>query len=80
MAQVVATGVFNALAFAGAGFLSKMLDKNGYGEEMKRHNLAMEDLTKPCNKWNEQQVLKREEIFRKRHLEKDRSLLRQELT
>ena len=44
MVSVAASGVFNAFAFAGAGFLFKYLDKNGYEDEMKRHNLAMEKL------------------------------------
>ena len=45
MGTVAATGIFNALAFAGARFLFKSLDENGYKEEMKRHNLAIEKLT-----------------------------------
>ena len=45
MAGAVAGGLFNAFAFAGAGFLFKTFDKNGYAEEAKRHNLAMENLT-----------------------------------
>jgi hypothetical protein len=45
MAGAVAGGLFNAFAFAGAGYLFKMFDKNGYAEEAKRHNMAMEALT-----------------------------------
>jgi hypothetical protein len=40
MASAVAGGLFNAFAFAGAGYLFKYFDKNGYAEEAKRHNLA----------------------------------------
>jgi hypothetical protein len=36
MASVAASGVFNALAFAGAGYLFKMIDKEGY--ENSRRN------------------------------------------
>ena len=62
MASVAASGIFNALAFAGAGFLFKSLDKNGYEDEMKRHNLAMEKLTAAKQKWYENQVAKKNEI------------------
>ena len=45
MASVAAGGLFNAVAFAGAGYIFHKLDKKGYEHEMKRHNLAMELLT-----------------------------------
>ena len=70
MASVAATGIFNALAFAGAGFLFKSLDENGYKDEMKRHNLAMEKLTAAKEKWYENQVEKKNEM----------ELLRQQLS
>ena len=35
MAGVVAGGLFNAIAFAGAGYVFHKLDKNGYEKEMK---------------------------------------------
>ena len=60
MASVAASGIFNALAFA--RFLFKSLDKNGYEDEMKRHNLAMEKLTAAKQKWYENQVAKKNEI------------------
>ena len=34
---------FAAVSFAGAGYLFKMFDKSGYEQEMKRHNLAVEN-------------------------------------
>ena len=40
-----ASGIFNALAFAGAGYLFKMIDRSGYEEEIRRHNLAMEKIS-----------------------------------
>ena len=48
---MVAGGLFNAFAFAGAGYLFKMINSDGYGKELKRHNLAMEELTKAQQAW-----------------------------
>ena len=62
MASVAAVGVFNALAFAGAGYLFKLIDKNGYEKEIKRHNLAIEELAKAKEKWYENQVEKKNKI------------------
>ena len=45
MASVAASGLFNALAFAGAGYLFQLLEGKGYQEKTKRHDLAMEKLT-----------------------------------
>ena len=70
MASVAATGIFNALAFAGAGFLFKSLDGNGYKDELKRHNLATEKLLAAKEKWEENQVKTKNE----------RELLRQQLS
>ena len=39
-----------------------MIDKNGYEKEMKRHNLAMEELSKAKEKWYENQVEKKNRI------------------
>ena len=41
---VAAGGLFNAVAFAGAGYVFHKLDKKGYEDAMKRHNLAVEQL------------------------------------
>ena len=54
MATAAAGGLFNAFAFAGAGYLFKMFDKNRYAEEAKRHNLAMENLTAEREKYLEE--------------------------
>ena len=70
MASVAATGIFNALAFAGAGFLFKSLGENGYKEELKRHNLATEMLMEAKEKWEENEVKTKNE----------RALLRQQLS
>ena len=70
MAGVVAGGLFNAIAFAGAGYVFNKLDKNGYKKEMKRHNEATETLAREKEKWYEKTVEKKNEI----------ALLRQKLT
>ena len=54
--SVVAGGIFNALAFAGAGFLFSKLDKEGYNDEMRQHNEAIEKLTKAKEAWYEREV------------------------
>jgi Skp family chaperone for outer membrane proteins len=62
MAGAVAGGLFNAFAFAGAGYLFKMFDKNGYAEKAKRHNMAMEDLTAEREKYLEEVTDRRNKI------------------
>jgi uncharacterized membrane protein YccC len=62
MAGAVAGGLFNAFAFAGAGYLFKMFDKNGYAEEAKRHNMAMEALTAEREKYLEEVTDRRNRI------------------
>jgi Skp family chaperone for outer membrane proteins len=62
MAGAVAGGLFNAFAFAGAGYLFKMFDKNRYAEEAKRHNMAMEALTAEREKYLEQVTDRRNKI------------------
>ena len=62
MASVVAGGLFNAVAFAGAGYVFHKLGKKGYEDEMKRHNLAMEQLTAAKEKWYKKTVEKKNKI------------------
>ena len=62
MASVVAGGLFNAVAFAGAGYVLHKLDKKGYEDEMKRRNLAMEQLTAAKEKWYEKPSIKKNRI------------------
>ncbi|CAB3987043.1 Hypothetical predicted protein [Paramuricea clavata] len=69
MTSVVVGGLFNAVAFAGAGFLFSKLSHSGYEGEMKRHNKALEKLAKAKEKWYESQVEKKNRI----------AILRQEL-
>ena len=69
MASVVAGGLFNAVAFAGAGYVFHKLDKKGYEAEMVRHNLAVETLQKKKEEWYEKTVEKKNKV----------ALLRQQL-
>ena len=54
IAMLIGGAVVNGLAFTGSGYLFKMLDKNGYETEMKRHNLAQEKLQNASIQWEEQ--------------------------
>ena len=66
MASTIGGSLFAAVAFSGAGYLFYLLDKEGYSSEMKRHNLAVENLTKAREAWYEEEVRKKDEIARKR--------------
>ena len=66
MAATMGGSLFAALAFSGAGYLFHLLDKNGYSDEVKRHNKAMEDLTRAREKWYEEEVRRKDEINRRR--------------
>ena len=46
MASTIGGSLFAAVAFSGAGYLFHLLDKGGYSSEMKRHNLAMDEISK----------------------------------
>ena len=58
---------FAAISFAGAGYLLMMIDKNGYEEEMKRHNLALEKFNRDKERFYEEEVREhdREESLRR---------------
>ena len=56
MTSVVAGGIFNAFAFAGAGYLFQKFNKHGYSEETKRHNLALEQVEKARQEWNQKDI------------------------
>ena len=64
--ETVVGGLFNAVAFAGAGFLFSKLNHTGYEKEIKRHNEAMEKLTRDKEKWYENQMKRKEEMERLR--------------
>ena len=62
MASIVAGGLFNAVAFAGAGYLFQHINKNGYEKETKRHDLAMERLARAQQEWNQKDIERQEKI------------------
>ena len=67
MAGMVVGGLFNAFAFAGAGFLFSKLNHSGYKDKIKRHNLALEHLSAAKQKWYEKEVTRKNNIELKRH-------------
>ena len=64
---MVVGGLFNAFAFAGAGFLFSKLNHSGYQNEIKRHNLALEKLSAAKQKWYEKETARKNNIELKRH-------------
>ena len=63
MTSALAAGgqsIFAALSFAGARYLFKMLDKNEYEKEIKRHNLATKALVKMKEKFYEEEVKRKD--------------------
>ncbi len=65
MASALAAGgqsIFAALSFAGAGYLFKMFDKNGYEKEIKRHNLVTEVLVKAKEKFYKEEVRRKDKL------------------
>ncbi len=56
LASTAMGGLFNAFAFAGAGYLFQHINKDGYEEETKRHDLAMEQLEKAQQEWNQKDI------------------------
>ena len=66
MAPTIGESLFPAVAFSGAGYFSHLLDKGGYSSEMKRHNQAMENLSKARETWYEEEIKKKDEIAKKR--------------
>ena len=64
---MVVGGLFNAFAFAGAGFLFSKLNHSGYKDEIKRHNLALEQLSVAKQEWYEKEVSRKNDIEAKRH-------------
>ena len=68
---MVAGGLFNAVAFAGAGYIFSKLNKDGYGEETKRHNLALEKLERARQEWNQKDIERREKMVALRQEKKE---------
>ena len=69
--NVAAGGIFNAVAFAGAGFLFSKLNKEGYKEEMRRHNETMEKLTKAKEAWYGREVARKDRMAQLRQQVQD---------
>ena len=57
---------FAAVSFAGAGYLFKSFDKNGYEAEIKRHNKALEDLAKAKEAFYQNKVKQHDRIMQLR--------------
>ncbi len=70
MTSVVVGGLFKAFVFAGAGYLFQKFNKDGYDEETKRHDLAMEQLEKARQEWNQKDV---ERLEKAANLRQERS-------
>ena len=68
---MVAGGLFNAVAFAGAGYIFSKFNKDGYGEETKRHNLALEKLERARQEWNQKDIERREKMVALRQEKKE---------
>lgn len=56
------SAMVNALSFVGANYLFHMLDKNGAEAELKRHNLAVEQLAKAKEAWSENEIRQKDDI------------------
>ena len=64
MTSVVVGGLFKAVAFAGAGFIFSKLNRQGYKEEVKRHDQTLEKLAKAKEKFYESEVKRRNDEVR----------------
>jgi len=60
---MVGLALVNALAFTGGNFIFSLANKHRFMDEVKRHNKAMEELSKKRNEWTKQkrELLKREQ-------------------
>ena len=68
---MVAGGLFNAVAFAGACYLFQKFNKDGYGEEVRRHDLALEKLEKARQEWNQKDIERQEKMVALRQEKKE---------
>ncbi len=60
--SMVVGGLFNAFAFAGAGYIFSKFNKDGYKKETRRHDLAMEKLARAQQEWNQKDIERQEKI------------------
>ena len=62
----MAMTTFAGISFSLSGFLMHKLDKSGYEAEMKRHNRALENLSKARGQFYEEEVEKKNRMAQKR--------------
>ena len=65
MVSMGLSAVVNALAFTGASYTFRQLDKKGSLEELKRHNLATEKLSRAKEEWYERETERKNKIQQK---------------
>jgi hypothetical protein len=53
MGAMLGSAAINAIAFSGSSSLFKLFDKNGSINELKRHNLATENLNRASIEWSQ---------------------------
>ena len=58
--------MFAGIAFSLSGYVFHKIDKGGYEEEMKRHNRALENLSKAREQFYEEEVRKKDLMAQKR--------------
>ena len=58
--------MFAGIAFSLSGFVFHKLDKGGYEEEQKRHDRALENLSKAREQFYEEEVKKKDRMAQKR--------------
>ena len=66
VAGQLAMTTFAGLVFSASGMLFHRLDKSGYVEEVKRHDKALENLSKAREAWYEQEVEKKDRMAQRR--------------
>ena len=62
----MAMTVFAGFAFSASGFVMHKLDKSGYLDEVRRHDLAEENLSKAREQFYQEEVRKKDRIAQKR--------------
>ena len=66
VAGQLAMTTFAGLIFSASGMLFHKLDKSGYEDEIKRHNRALENLSKAREQFYEEEVKKKDRMAQKR--------------
>ena len=55
-ASMIGSAVIGGLGFSGGSWLFSKIDPKNYSKEVKRHNLAIEKLTKERDDWNKRRL------------------------